>query len=121
LYAGVQYAKQRLESKTRKPTPRTEKTLGIYLSTCADAIQKKKDPTLPTSELNKILDGVREMESDFSYRAWLIGVGKLEDLQHALISLREAQYLALYGDYLEIQVRKWVKWLVARSYHAKTF
>jgi hypothetical protein len=106
LNAGVQYAEQRLQSKTRKPTPQTEKVLGIYLSTCRDAIQKKTDTTLPSSEINKILEDVREMESDLSYRAWLIGIGKLDDLQHALICLREARYLALYGDYLEMMTRE---------------
>jgi hypothetical protein len=44
-------------SRTRKLSPRTEKALEIYLSTCQEAIQKTTDTTLPSSEREQDGDG----------------------------------------------------------------
>jgi len=69
---GISVRKAEVRVEDKKTNPTDWKELGIYLSTCQEAIRKKEDTILSSSELNKILEDVREMESDFSYRRWLV-------------------------------------------------
>ncbi|KAI9769013.1 MAG: hypothetical protein M1839_003843 [Geoglossum umbratile] len=102
IQVGIAYATQRLQSKTRKPSPNSEKILVLYRGACEEYLEHEEAGFKNVKKID-LLSEIRSMESDLCTKNWLqvADSHKSQILQEDLIRFRKLEYYARYGDYAQ--------------------
>lgn len=101
IQEGIDWAYQRLDSKTRKVSPLSEKLFLDYVEALSTYLEDEKEG-FPEQDKEKQLFNIRAFEEDIGRGRWheLSAGGDKPSWAADIIQLKKYQLFARYGDYL---------------------